>query len=176
MENLGPSGEASLASPSQHSRFVVSHLLGVDFVCLRKNLLPQYIGFFKNLFSSATREVQIIANMMSRNVLSKTGRNICLISEEFRVNPWLTSAQEVRSRFQVTDFSVPEEQEWLLPELAAALEERIEREGEGEERKDMDFLTFMIDSFATRYLVISTLFNRPGVAGAVLQSASLLIH
>ena len=87
---------------------------------------------------------------MSGNVLSKTGRNIRLISEEFRVNPWLTSAQEVRSRFQVIDFSVPEEQEWLLPELAAALEERIEREGEGEERKDMDFLTFMIDSFATR--------------------------
>ena len=33
--------------------------------------------------------------------------------------------------------------------LAAALEERLEREGEGEEGEEMDFLDFVINSFAT---------------------------
>ena len=85
---------------------------------------------------------------MSRNVLTCTGRNLQLISEEFNVNPWLASAQEARSRVQLPE--VPVEDEWLLPQLAAALEERFEREGEGEEGDEMDFLTYIIDSFATR--------------------------
>ena len=41
------------------------------------------------------------------------------------------------------------EQEWVLPELAAALEERLEREGEGEKVEEMDFLMFVIDSYAS---------------------------
>ena len=44
---------------------------------------------------------------------------------------------------------MPAEQEWVLPELAAALDERLEREGEGEEGEEMDFLTFVIDSYAS---------------------------
>ena len=76
-----------------------------------------------------------------------TGRNLSLIREEFGVNPWLASASEARSRVQLPE--IPVEQEWLLPQLAAALEERLEREGEGEEGEEMDFLSYIIDSFAS---------------------------
>ena len=44
---------------------------------------------------------------------------------------------------------VPPEQEWVLPKLAAALDERLEREGEGEEGEEMDLLAFVIDSYFT---------------------------
>ena len=63
------------------------------------------------------------------------------------MNPWLASASEARSRAQLPE--IPVEQEWLLPQLAAALEERLEREGKGEEGDEMDFLSYIIDSFAS---------------------------
>ena len=110
--------------PLSTHRYTVAHLLVADFISLRQNLLPQYLGFFQNLLSSASREVQILANIVSRNVQTCTGRNLSLIREEFGVNPWLASASELPE--------IPVEQEWLLPQLAAALEERLEREaGEG---------------------------------------------
>ena len=133
--------------PLSTHRYTVAHLLGADFTSLRHNLLPQYLGFFQNLLKSASREVQLLANIVSRNVQTCTGRNLCLIREEFNVNPWLASANDVRSRVQLPE--IPVEQEWLLPQLAAALEERLEREGEGEEGEEMDFLSYIIDSFAS---------------------------
>ena len=131
--------------PLSTHRYTVAHLLGAGFLSLRQNLLPLYLGFFQNLLKSASKEVQIVANIVSRNVLTCTGRNLQLISEEFNVNPWLASASEVRSRVQLPE--IPVEQEWLLPQLAAALEERLEREGE--EGEDMGFLSYIIDSFAS---------------------------
>ena len=44
---------------------------------------------------------------------------------------------------------VPPEQEWVLPELAAALDERLEREGEGEDGEEMEYLNFVINSYST---------------------------
>ena len=134
--------------PLSTHRYTVAHLLGAGFLSLRQNLLPLYIGFFQNLLKSACREVQIVANIVSRNVLTCTDRNLRLISEEFNVNPWLASVKEARSRVKLPD--IPVEDEWLLPQLEAALEERLEREGEGEEGDEMDFLSYMIDSFASR--------------------------
>ena len=84
---------------------------------------------------------------MARNVASCTGRNLRLITEEFSLNPWLATVSQIRQQFLLCD--IPPEQEWVLPELAAALEERLEREGEGEEGEEMDFLTFVIDSYAS---------------------------
>ena len=84
-------------------------------------------------------EVQLVANIVARNVATCTGRNLKLMSDELSVNPWL-----VCEKFPACE--VPAEQEWVLPELAAALEERLEGEGEGEE---MDLLDFVINSVAT---------------------------
>jgi hypothetical protein len=69
------------------------------------------------------------------------------MSDEFSVNPWLATPCQVREKFPVCE--VPAEQESVLPELATALDERLEREGEGEEGEEMDFLDFVINSFAT---------------------------
>ena len=80
----------------------------------------------------------LVANIVARDVATCTGRNLKLISDEFSVNPWLVNPWQVCEKFPA--YEVPAEQGW---ELAAALEERLEREGEGGE---MHFLTFVIDS------------------------------
>jgi hypothetical protein len=133
--------------PLSTHRYTVANLLSVEFLSLRQKLLPQYVGFFKSLLTSASTEVQLVANIVARNVATCTGRNLKLISDEFSVNPWLATVQQVREKFPLCE--VPPEQEWVLPELAAALEERLEREGEGEEGEEMNFLDFVIDSYAT---------------------------
>ena len=133
--------------PLSTHRYTVANLLSTEFLSLRQKLLPQYVGFFKSLLTSASREVQFVANIVARNVATCTGRNLKLIGVEFSVNPWLATAQQIRDRYPVLE--VPPEQEWVLPKLAAALEERLEREGEGEEGEEMNFLNFVINSFAT---------------------------
>jgi hypothetical protein len=133
--------------PLSTHRYTVANLLSAECLSLRQKLLPQYVGFFQSLLTSASTEVQLVANIVARNVATCTGRNLKLMSDEFSVNPWLATPWQVREKFPACE--VPAEQEWVLPELAAALEERLEREGEGEEGEEMDFLTFVIDSYAT---------------------------
>ena len=88
-----------------------------------------------------------MANIVGKNVSTNTGRNLKLMEDEFSVSPWLATASLIREKFPGCE--VPPDQEWVLPELAAALDERLEREGEGEEGEEMDFLDFVINSFAT---------------------------
>ena len=133
--------------PLSTHRYTVANLLSAEFLSLRQKLLPQYVGFFKSLLTSASTEVQLVANIVARNAATCTGRNLKLISDEFSVNTWLATAQQVREKFPLCE--VPPEQDWVLPELAAALEERLEREGEGKEGEEMNFLDFVIDSYAT---------------------------
>ena len=133
--------------PLSTHRYTVANLLSADFLSLRQKLLPQYVGFFQSLLTSASTEVQFVANIVARDVATCTGRNLKLMSDEFSLNPWLANPRQVREKFTARE--VPAEQEWVLPELATALDERLEREGEGEEGEEMDFLTFVIDSYAT---------------------------
>ena len=128
-------------------RYTVANILSAEFMSLRQKLLPQYAGFFQSLLSSASTEVQLVANIVARNVRTNTGRNLRFIQEEFSVSPWLAAASMIREKYPACE--VPPDQEWVLPELAAALEERLEREGEGEEGEEMAFLTFVINSYAT---------------------------
>ena len=99
--------------PLSTHRYTVANLLGVDFMSLRKRILPQYVGFFQSLLTSASLEVQFVANIVARKVSTCTGRNLRLIQEEFKVNPWLATPQQVREKFQILE--VPLEQEWVLP-------------------------------------------------------------
>ena len=133
--------------PLSTHRYTVANLLSVEFLSLRQKLLPQYLGFFKSLICSASTEVQFVANIVARDVRTNTGRNLRLIQEEFSVNPWLTTAQQLREKYPTIE--VPPDQEWVLPKLAAALDERLEREGEGEEGEEMEYLDFVINSFST---------------------------
>ena len=88
-----------------------------------------------------------MANIVARDLRTNTGRNLRLKQEEFSVNPWLTTAQQLREKYPASE--VPPDQEWVLPKLAAALDERLEREGEGEEGEEMEYLDFVINSFST---------------------------
>ena len=117
--------------PLSTHRYTVANLLSAECFSLRQKLLPQYVGFFQSLLTSASTEVQLVANIVARNVATCTGRNLKLMSDEFSVNPWLVTPWQVWEKFPACE--VPVEQEWVWPELAAALEERLERESEGEE-------------------------------------------
>ena len=69
------------------------------------------------------------------------------MEDEFSVSPWVATASLIREKYPGCE--VPPEQEWVLPELAAALDERLEREGKGEEGVEMEYLNFVINSYST---------------------------
>ena len=127
--------------------YTVANLLSAECMSLRQKILSQYSGFFHSLLSSARTEVQLVANIVGRNVRTNTGRNLKLMEDEFSVSPWVATASLIREKFPGCE--VPPDQEWVLPELAAALDERLEREGEGEEGEEMEYLNFVINSYST---------------------------
>jgi hypothetical protein len=133
--------------PLSTHRYTVANLLSAECMSLRKKILPQYSGFFQSLLTSASTEVQLVANIVGRNVSTNTGRNLKLMEDEFSVSPWVATASQIREKYPGCE--VPPEQEWVLPELAAALDERLEREGEGEEGEEMEYLNFVINSYST---------------------------
>ena len=143
--------------PLSTHRYTVANLLSAQCMSLRQKILPQYSGFFHSLLSSARTEVQLVANIVGINVGTNTGSNMKLMAEEFSVSPWVATASLIREKYPVCE--VPPDQEWVLPELATALDERLEREGEGEEGEEMEFLTFVIDSYSTIQLVFFIYLN-----------------
>ena len=86
-----------------------------------------------------------MANIVGRNVRTNTGRNLKLMEDEFSVSPWVATASLIREKYPGCE--VPPEQGWVLPKLAAALDERLE--GEGEEGEEMEYLNFVINSYST---------------------------
>ena len=81
--------------------------------------------------NSASWEVQIMCEVMSRDAGSVTGRNILNLREEFIRDPREISSREFRNFYQGAQ--VPLEEGWKLDILEDMLEERQDRMEAGED-------------------------------------------
>ena len=68
--------------------YLVENLLAANFVSTRQQILSRYVKFFKNLRSSRSKEVALVANIVARDMGSVTSRNLELIRTETGLNPW----------------------------------------------------------------------------------------
>ena len=69
--------------------------LAADFVSIRTKILGTYVKFFKTLLTSKSPEVALVANLMSRDIRSTTGRNLARLKQETGLNPWVASPFQV---------------------------------------------------------------------------------
>ena len=89
-------------------------------------------------------EVQLLANIVSRDIRTTTGRNLNFIQTETGLDPWRTSAQEVGD--SLVREPVPDQDQWRLPLLCQFLNQRDELETSLEDTKT---ITELIDSLCS---------------------------
>ena len=112
--------------PRSTHTYLVNHLLAVNHSSLREQLLVRYVRFFQKLQKSKSSPVQLLVNIVARDIRSTTGRNLSLIQTETGLDPWKTSAHQVNEALRRE--SVPDEDNWRLPLLCQFLTRREEME------------------------------------------------
>ena len=83
--------------------FLVEHLLGVGLPTVKHKLISQYVGFFQNLRRSASWEVRLLSQIVSRDAQSVTGKNLLNIKVDYKLDPWCMSVE----RFKLADVRKP---------------------------------------------------------------------
>ena len=104
----------------------------------------RYANFFKKLRKSKATPVQILANIVARDIRSTTGRNLHLIQEETNMDPWVSSGLEIGKK--LLREPVPNEDIWRLPLLCKYLIKRREMEVNLEKT---EAITDLIDSLCS---------------------------
>ena len=94
--------------------------------------------------SSRSKEVALVASVVSHDVRSTTGKNLYLIREETGLNPFTARPAQVRDRLKIA--AVPEQDTWRLGLLESYLSERRKLTSNLE---DTDEITGLIDSLCT---------------------------
>ena len=86
----------------------------------------------------------MLANVVSRDIRSVTGRNLDLIERETGLDPWRSNSTTVREK--VPKIDTPEADEWRIPLLCQYLFQRMEMESNLEDNKEV---TSLIDSLCS---------------------------
>ena len=95
-----------------HNLFV--EMLSGDLPSVRKQILCQYVSFFRKLMQSPLREVRILANLVGRDTNSVTGRNLSNLMEEFpTLDPWTHGAGYFKTEYK--GYPVSNIYQWRSP-------------------------------------------------------------
>ena len=82
--------------PRSTHTYLVENLFGINHVSHKKQLLARYVNFFKNLLKSISKEVQVLANIVARDIRSVTGKNLAYIEQETGLDPWRATSVQVK--------------------------------------------------------------------------------
>ena len=130
--------------PRSTHTYLVENLFGINHVSHKKQLLSRYVNFFRNLLKSTSKEVKVLANIVSRDIRSVTGKNLAYIEQEAGIDPWRATAFQVRD--SVPNSRIPPQDEWRLPLLCQYIYQRQEMKVQGEDTKE---ITQLIDSLCS---------------------------
>ena len=78
--------------PQWTRTYLVQQVLCCGHTSARVEILSRYVKFFHSLRNSASKEVQVVARLMARDMQSTTGKNLQYISESTGLSTW-TSPQ-----------------------------------------------------------------------------------
>ena len=110
--------------PKGNTQLHANHLLAVGVTTARSEIIARYCGFFQKLRHSASKEVQLLASIVGRDLRTTTGNNLKLVSDETKIDPWVVKTGKVRAILDEKKCEVPHRDKWRLPFLAKLLEER----------------------------------------------------
>ena len=100
-------------------------MLSCGFSSARVDILSKFVSFFKSLRYSASKEVQVLSRLVSRDVRSYTGKNLLLLQELSGLSPWTVSSTRLKQvLMEKEQCQVPIEDQWRLPYLESLISQR----------------------------------------------------
>ena len=121
-------------------------VLCCGFTSARTDILTRFVNFFRSLRFSASLEVQVLSRSIARDIRSTLGKNLRLISEISKLNPWTTSTWKIQDAVIMNEtVPVPAGDEWRVPYLCKLLRSRSEAQFEARD-EDAEQLSELIES------------------------------
>ena len=131
--------------PRSTYTYLVEGFLASDMISMRNQVLSRYIGFFKNLMTSPSREVRGLVRIVYNDPRSNTCKNLRLLSIKTNLSqPELHSTAMVKASLPVKE--VPENEMWRLGLLTSLFKVRSEKYLRAEDTKS---IVSMIESLCS---------------------------
>ena len=131
--------------PRSTFTYLVEGYLAADQTSLRNQVLSRYPGFYRNLLSSPSREVRILARVVASDPRSTTCRNLRYLERITNLNqPQFCSALKVREALPVQH--VPEKEKRRLGLLSSLMKVKGEKYAKVQ---DMQHIWAMLESLAS---------------------------
>ena len=132
--------------PQQTRTYFVQRLLSCGFSSARTDLLSRFANFFHGRRGSASLEVRILVRLLARDLQSITGKNLHMIKELTKLNPWDTPLAQISAALAEEEVvELAEVDAWRLPYLVTLLRNRGEAYYRGDE-DSVKMYTELIDS------------------------------
>ena len=95
--------------------YFVQQILSCGLSSAKVDIFSRFVTFFHSLRESASYEVQFLIRFLARDIQSVTGRNLSLIQETAKVNPWNASHRNIKDALGLEELvEVPETDRWRL--------------------------------------------------------------
>ena len=131
--------------PRNTFTYLVEGFLSGSQVSLRNQALSRYPGFYRGLLNSPSKEVKMLARMVSRDPRSTTCRNLKYLEQKTKLkDPEFCSSWKVRDALPVQN--VPEKETWRLGMLSTLMKIKREKYLDVE---NMQHICAMLDSLAS---------------------------
>ena len=104
--------------PRDTRTYLVQQVLSCDETTARTDLLARYGKFFKSLRSSTSMEVATMANLVSRDIQSTTGKNLRLVEKSLGLSAWEASQVKLKEAIKKKETVTVEDIDlWRIPYL-----------------------------------------------------------
>ena len=135
--------------PQPTRTYIVQQILCCGYTSARTDLMTRFVSFFKSLRFSSSREVCFLSKLLARDVRSTIGRNLNLIADLSRMNPWTANQNDIRDALIAKEtVPVPVMDKWRLPYLCSLLSQRSEAYYNGND-EEVKILSSYIGSLVT---------------------------
>ena len=119
----------------------VQQVLSCAQTTARADALTRYGKFFKSLRASTSKEVATMANLVSRDIQTTTGKNLRLIEISSGLSAWDAGQDNLKEAVRMKEVvSVDEVDRWRIPYLGKLLGQKQELTYLGEEVEEISSL------------------------------------
>jgi hypothetical protein len=120
--------------PRETRTYLLQQVLASGLDSARTDILVRYSKFFRTLRSSTSKEVAMMANLVSRDISTTTGSNLRLLADESGLCPWETGQVKLREAVVCKEMvPVMDMDKWRIPLLVKLLGQRQKLAYMGEE-------------------------------------------
>ena len=132
--------------PRATRTYIVQQVLAAGIPSSKEEIFSRWLGFFKSLLTSPSKEVSVLARLCSSDLQSTLGRNRRYVEDLTKLDPMHVNSKlvmDILRRKEIVE--VPDEAEWRLPYLTKLLEQRQLSSYRVEVEKEKE-LSSLIDS------------------------------